>query len=150
MFLLSSRNDDTAPASLGLLAGVGLHYLSLDRSAPSLSGGETQRIRLSKQIGSGLTGCLYVLDEPTIGLHPHNTALLHKSLKHLTSLGNTLILVEHDPMTIAMADYILDFGPGAGKLGGKITAQGTFSEIVKNKEFSYRRLPQRKKTYPVS
>lgn len=114
------------------LEKIGLGYLSLDRKAPTLSGGELQRIRLAKQLGSGLTSCLYVLDEPTIGLHPHNNHLLNEALLHLKSLGNTLIVVEHDPMTIKIADTIVDFGPGAGSLGGKITAKGTFKEILKN------------------
>ena len=114
------------------LEKIGLGYLSLDRKAPTLSGGELQRIRLAKQLGSGLTSCLYVLDEPTIGLHPHNNHLLNEALLHLKNLGNTLIVVEHDPMTIKIADTIVDFGPGAGSLGGKITAKGTFEEILKN------------------
>jgi excinuclease ABC subunit A len=114
---------------LDFLKAIGLSYLSLDRSAPTLSGGETQRIRLARQLGSGLTGCLYVLDEPTIGLHPHNNALLNSALKKLCAMDNTLILVEHDPMTIELADLILDFGKGAGKLGGEIVARGTLAEI---------------------
>jgi excinuclease ABC subunit A len=114
------------------LQSIGLGYLSLDRSAPTLSGGETQRIRLSRQLGSGLTGCLYVLDEPTIGLHPHNNELLNKALRSLCDLGNTLLLVEHDPMTVKIADQIIDFGPQAGHLGGKIVAQGTVDEILKD------------------
>ncbi len=117
---------------LDLLQKLGLGYLSLDRSAPTLSGGETQRIRLSRQLGSGLTGCLYVLDEPTIGLHPFDNHLLNQALLHLKNLGNTLVLVEHDPLTMQIADYILDFGPGAGKLGGQILAKGTYDEILKN------------------
>lgn len=117
---------------LDLLQKLGLGYLSLDRSAPTLSGGETQRIRLSRQLGSGLTGCLYVLDEPTIGLHPFDNHLLNQALLHLKKLGNTLILVEHDPLTMQIADYILDFGPGAGKQGGQILARGTFDEILKD------------------
>jgi excinuclease ABC subunit A len=104
----------------------------LDRSAPTLSGGETQRIRLARQLGSGLTGCLYVLDEPTIGLHPHDNERLNAALKQLCALGNTLLLVEHDPLTIAIADKILDFGPGAGKQGGRLIAQGTLPEILVN------------------
>jgi len=115
---------------LSFLQEIGLGYLSLERTAPSLSGGELQRIRLSRQLGSGLTSCIYVLDEPTIGLHPHNNHLLNNALKKLQSLGNTLILVEHDPMTIQIADTILDFGPGAGKQGGKITAKGSLNEIL--------------------
>ncbi len=114
------------------LNSIGLGYLSLDRSAPTLSGGEAQRIRLARQLGSGLTGSLYVLDEPTIGLHPHDNARLNKALKHLCSLGNTLLLVEHDPMTIQVADYLIDFGPKAGKEGGEITARGTLEELKNN------------------
>ncbi|HKZ00389.1 MAG TPA: excinuclease ABC subunit UvrA, partial [Rhabdochlamydiaceae bacterium] len=117
---------------LHFVMAVGLGYLSLERSAPTLSGGETQRIRLARQLGSGLTGCLYVLDEPTIGLHPHDNTLLNDALKNLCALGNTLLLVEHDPMTIALSDYILDFGPKAGKEGGKITARGTLDAIKKD------------------
>ncbi|NGX38129.1 MAG: hypothetical protein K1000chlam2_01301, partial [Chlamydiae bacterium] len=117
---------------LHFLNSIGLDYLSLDRSAPTLSGGETQRIRLARQLGSWLTGCLYVLDEPTIGLHPHNNALLNSSLKKLCEQGNTLLLVEHDPLTVGIADYILDFGPAAGKHGGEIMARGTLQEIIKN------------------
>ncbi len=114
------------------LCQIGLDYLSLDRSAPTLSGGETQRIYLARQLGSGLTGTLYVLDEPTIGLHPHNNHLLNQSLSKLKDLGNTLLVVEHDPMTMAIADKIIDMGPKAGKLGGKIIAEGTLEEIRKN------------------
>jgi len=117
---------------LTLMEKLGLSYLSLNRSAPTLSGGEAQRLRLAKELGTGLTGCLYVLDEPTIGLHPHDNHLLNKALIHLKNLGNTLLLVEHDPLTMQIADYILDFGPGAGKYGGKIVAQGTLPEILKN------------------
>lgn len=117
---------------LKFLLSIGLHYLSLDRSAPTLSGGELQRIRLARQLGSGLTSCLYILDEPTIGLHPSNSEMLNTALKNLKDLGNTLILVEHDPMTIRMADYLFDFGPKAGSCGGKITAHGTIDEILQN------------------
>lgn len=118
--------------TIDFLLGLGLHYLSFNRSAPTLSGGELQRIRLARQLGSGLTSCLYILDEPTIGLHPHNNELLNKALEHLRDLGNTLILVEHDPMTIQMCDYLCDFGPKAGKEGGKIIAHGTLPQILKN------------------
>jgi excinuclease ABC subunit A len=117
---------------LHFLRAIGLGYLALERSAPTLSGGESQRIRLARQLGSGLTGCLYVLDEPTIGLHPHDNERLNLSLTQLCSLGNTLLLVEHDPLTIKLADYIIDFGPMAGKKGGKIIATGTFDEIKGN------------------
>lgn len=117
---------------LHFLCEVGLHYLSLNRSAPTLSGGEAQRIRLSRQLGSGLTGVLYVLDEPTIGLHPKDNDRLNGALKKLKEMGNTLLLVEHDPLTIATADYILDFGPLAGEQGGHITAQGTLKQIKRS------------------
>lgn len=116
------------------LCEVGLTYMGLDRRAPTLSGGETQRIRLAKQLGSGLTGVLYVLDEPTIGLHPRDSDRLNNALKQLKELGNTLVMVEHDPKTIETADYILDFGPAAGEKGGHIVAQGTVKEIMRNKK----------------
>jgi excinuclease ABC subunit A len=117
---------------LTLSIDMGLGYLSLSRTAGSLSGGEAQRVRLSQQLGSGLTGCLYVLDEPTIGLHPYNNKLLNDALVKIKDKGNTLLLVEHDPMTIKLADQILDFGPKAGDKGGQITARGTLKEILNN------------------
>lgn len=120
-------------ARLTFLNDVGLSYLSLDRRAPSLSGGEAQRIRLSRQLGSGLTGVLYVLDEPTIGLHPRDNARLNDALAQLRALGNTMLMVEHDPLTVATADYLLDFGPGAGRHGGHVVAQGTLKQIMRNK-----------------
>jgi len=119
-------------ARMSFLSEVGLTYLSLDRRAPTLSGGEAQRIGLARQLGSGLTGVLYVLDEPTIGLHPSDSARLNKALLQLQKLGNTLLMVEHDLQTIRNADYILDFGPGAGLKGGHIVAKGTVSEIMEN------------------
>jgi excinuclease ABC subunit A len=118
---------------LKFLLEVGLGYISLDRKAPTLSGGEAQRIRLARQLGSGLTGVLYVLDEPTIGLHPRDNDRLNQALKQLKDLGNTMVMVEHDPLTVATADYILDFGPHGGDLGGHITAQGTYKQILRNK-----------------
>ena len=121
-------------ARLGFLSNVGLHYLTLNRSAPSLSGGEAQRIRLASQIGSGLTGVLYVLDEPTVGLHPRDNARLLKTLERLRDIGNTVIVVEHDTDTLLAADHIVDFGPGAGAHGGKVVAQGTPSEIMAHPE----------------
>ncbi|MCB0472191.1 MAG: excinuclease ABC subunit UvrA, partial [Flavobacteriaceae bacterium] len=114
------------------LLDVGLDYLTLDRSAPTLSGGENQRIRLARQLGSGLTGVLYTLDEPSIGLHPFDSQLLNHALRQLIDLGNTLLVVEHDPLTIAHADYILDFGPQSGDHGGHITAKGTLKQIQKS------------------
>ncbi|EDP73426.1 repair excision nuclease subunit A, partial [Hydrogenivirga sp. 128-5-R1-1] len=117
---------------LKFLLDVGLNYLTLDRSATTLSGGEAQRIRLATQIGSKLSGVLYVLDEPSIGLHPRDTAKLINTLKSLRDLDNTVIVVEHDPETIEEADYIIDIGPGSGVYGGKITAVGTPQEIMEN------------------
>ena len=119
---------------LQFLNEVGLGYLSLERKAPTLSGGETQRIRLARQLGSGLTGVLYVLDEPTIGLHPSDNDQLNSALSKLKNLGNTLLMVEHDPQTIKTADYLLDFGPQSGEFGGHITAQGTYKQLLRNKE----------------
>lgn len=115
------------------LLDIGLGYLSLSRTAPTLSGGETQRIHLARQLGSGLSGCLYILDEPTIGLHPFNNQKLNHALKKLSALNNTLICVEHDPLTLEIADRIVDFGPGAGVHGGEIIAEGTLAQIKKNK-----------------
>lgn len=119
---------------LKFLCEVGLHYLALDRKAPTLSGGETQRIRLARQLGSGLTGVLYVLDEPTIGLHPRDNARLNDALQQLKKLNNTLLMVEHDPQTIATADYILDFGPASGAHGGHVTAKGTYKQLLRNSQ----------------
>lgn len=110
---------------LGFLVNVGLNYLSLSRSAETLSGGEAQRIRLASQIGAGLVGVMYVLDEPSIGLHQRDNERLLKTLTHLRDLGNTVIVVEHDEDAIRLADHVLDIGPGAGVHGGEIVAQGT-------------------------
>ncbi|MDP1809093.1 MAG: excinuclease ABC subunit UvrA [Actinomycetota bacterium] len=118
---------------LRFLVDVGLDYLTLERAAATLSGGEAQRIRLATQIGSGLMGVLYILDEPTIGLHQRDNARLIATLKRLRDLGNTLIVVEHDEATIRAADYVVDIGPGAGEHGGAIIAVGTPAEIIKNK-----------------
>ncbi len=119
-------------ARLDFLQNVGLSYLTLDRSANTLSGGEAQRIRLATQIGSSLQGVLYVLDEPSIGLHQRDNARLIKTMEHLRDLGNTVIVVEHDEDTIRIADHVLDIGPGAGKHGGNVIAQGTAEEIQNN------------------
>ncbi|MDR2243870.1 MAG: excinuclease ABC subunit UvrA [Burkholderiales bacterium] len=118
-------------ARLSFLNDVGLEYLSLDRSAETLSGGESQRIRLASQIGSGLTGVMYVLDEPSIGLHQRDNDRLLKTLKHLRDLGNTVIVVEHDEDAIRSADVIVDMGPGAGEHGGEIVAQGKIEDLCK-------------------
>lgn len=119
-------------ARLGFLVNVGLDYLTLDRSAGTLSGGEGQRIRLATQIGSQLMGVLYILDEPSIGLHQRDNARLLETLMHLRDLGNTVLVVEHDEDTIRHADYIVDLGPGAGEHGGEVIAAGTRDQIVKN------------------
>jgi excinuclease ABC subunit A len=117
---------------LGFMNNVGLNYLELGRAANTLSGGEAQRIRLATQIGSGLQGVLYVLDEPSIGLHQRDNDRLIETLKHLRDLGNTVIVVEHDEDTIRQADYLLDIGPGAGQLGGQIIASGSPDEVAAN------------------
>ncbi|GAC1567388.1 MAG: excinuclease ABC subunit UvrA [Ktedonobacteraceae bacterium] len=117
-------------ARLQFLVDVGLDYLTLDRAAMSLSGGEAQRIRLATQIGSGLMGVLYILDEPSIGLHQRDNARLIKTLVRLRDLGNTLLVVEHDEDTMRAADHIIDIGPGAGEHGGKVVGEGTYKDIV--------------------
>ncbi|WP_437227367.1 excinuclease ABC subunit UvrA [Planctomicrobium sp. SH661] len=117
---------------LSFLVEVGLHYLTLNRGMPTLSGGESQRIRLAGQIGRALTGVLYVLDEPTIGLHPRDNGRLVDALEKLRDLGNTVVLVEHDREVLEAADRLYDFGPGSGRFGGTVTAQGTPQEIIRN------------------
>jgi excinuclease ABC subunit A len=117
---------------LAFLQDVGLGYISLDRAAPTLSGGEAQRIRLAAQLGSNLRGVCYVLDEPTIGLHPRDNEVLLDTLAKLAAKGNTLLVVEHDEETIRRADHVIDLGPGAGRLGGRIVAQGTADELRSN------------------
>src|SRR5207248_1641190 len=119
-------------ARLKFLLDVGLHYLTLDRPAPTLSGGEAQRIRLAGQIGSGLVGVLYILDEPSIGLHPRDNEQLLRSLERLRDMGNTVLVVEHDEDTMRAADFIVDFGPGPGVRGGQVVVAGTFPDIVKH------------------
>src|SRR6185369_4529310 len=121
-------------ARVGFLNDVGLGYLSLSRSAGSLSGGEAQRIRLATQIGSRLTGVLYVLDEPSIGLHQRDNAKLISTLIEMRDLGNTLLVVEHDEETMRMADWLIDLGPGAGEYGGRIMAEGTPKQVMKVKD----------------
>ena len=117
---------------LGFLVNVGLDYLTLSRAAATLSGGEAQRIRLATQIGSSLVGVLYILDEPSIGLHQRDNEKLLATLKNLRDLGNTLIVVEHDEDTMRAADYIVDIGPGAGAHGGQLVACGTAEELMSN------------------
>jgi excinuclease ABC subunit A len=119
---------------LEFLVNVGLDYLSLERSAESLSGGEAQRIRLASQIGSGLTGVMYVLDEPSIGLHQRDNARLIETLKRLRDLGNSVIVVEHDEEAILAADYVVDMGPGAGEAGGHVVAEGTPQAIIESEQ----------------
>ena len=121
-------------ARLSFMRNVGLDYLSLDRKAATLSGGEAQRIRLATQIGSSLVGVLYILDEPSIGLHQRDNQRLIETLTYLRDLGNTLIVVEHDEQTLRTADYIVDLGPGAGVHGGKIVAQGTPDEVMRSRK----------------
>ena len=116
---------------LDFLLNVGLDYLTLSRESGTLSGGEAQRIRLASQIGSGLTGVLYVLDEPSIGLHQKDNVKLIDALKRLRDLGNTVIVVEHDTETMENADHIIDLGPEAGNKGGQVVAQGCYEEILK-------------------
>ena len=119
-------------ARLGFLKNVGLGYLTLDRESGTLSGGEAQRIRLATQIGAGLVGVLYILDEPSIGLHQRDNDRLLATLKGLRDLGNTVLVVEHDEETILEADHVIDLGPGAGATGGRIIAQGSPEEIRRN------------------
>ena len=131
---IAERIINEIASRLGFLVNVGLDYLSLDRSADSLSGGEAQRIRLASQIGSGLTGVMYVLDEPSIGLHQRDNSRLLETLKHLRDLGNTVIVVEHDEDAILCADHVVDMGPGAGEHGGRVIAEGTPADIMANAE----------------
>jgi excinuclease ABC subunit A len=119
---------------LGFLLNVGLEYLNLDRSAPTLSGGESQRIRLASQIGSGLVGVTYILDEPSIGLHARDNERLISTLQHLRDQGNTVVVVEHDEDTMRAADHLIDFGPGPGVRGGEVVAEGSIGKIEKNRK----------------
>ena len=136
-------------ARLGFLCNVGLDYLTLSRAAATLSGGEAQRIRLATQIGSGLVGVLYILDEPSIGLHQRDNVRLLKTLRSLQSLGNTLIVVEHDEETLRSADYLVDIGPGAGEHGGRIVAQGTVQDVMNAPESITGQYLSGKKRIPV-
>jgi excinuclease ABC subunit A len=129
---IAGRVLDEIQRRLEFLSAVGLDYLSLDRSAATLAGGEAQRIRLATQIGSKLRGVLYVLDEPSIGLHPRDNERLLETLAHLRDMGNTVLVVEHDAETIERADYVIDLGPGAGRLGGELVAAGKPGDIARN------------------
>jgi len=134
---------------LGFLEDVGLDYLSLDRSANTLSGGEAQRIRLATQVGSGLTGVLYVLDEPSIGLHQRDNRRLIDTLVRLRDLGNTVLVVEHDEDTIEVADFVVDIGPGAGEHGGAVVHAGTVKQLLRNKASLTGQYLAGKRTIPV-
>ena len=131
--LIADRVLREVRARLQFLVDVGLDYLSLNRNAGTLAGGEAQRIRLASQIGSGLVGVLYVLDEPSIGLHQRDNRKLIDTLLRLRDLGNTVIVVEHDEETIRTADHVVDIGPGAGEHGGQIVVSGTVKELLRNK-----------------
>ena len=135
---------------LGFLVNVGLEYLTMNRAAGTLSGGEAQRIRLATQIGSSLMGVLYILDEPSIGLHQRDNDTLIQTLEHMRDLGNTLIVVEHDEDTMMAADYIIDIGPGAGIHGGQVVAQGNAAGGNGGREFvNWRNILSGRKFIPV-
>jgi len=121
-------------ARLGFMYDVGLGYLTLDRKTGSLSGGEAQRIRLATQVGSGLVGVCYVLDEPTIGLHQRDNQRLIRTLKRLQSIGNTVLMVEHDEDCIRAADHLIDIGPGAGAHGGHVICAGAMPDVLENRQ----------------
>lgn len=147
--IIASQIRKEIDSRLSFLDSVGLSYLTLSRAAGTLSGGEAQRIRLATQIGSSLMGVLYILDEPSIGLHQRDNHKLIGTLKHLRDLGNTLIVVEHDEETMRAADHIVDIGPGAGVHGGQVTAQGTFEEIMNNPNSLTGQYLSGKKSIPV-
>ncbi len=134
----------TLSERVGRLLEVGVGYLNLERASPSLSAGEAQRLRLAALLGSGLTGVLYVLDEPTIGLHSRDTQRLINVLRRLRDLGNTVLVVEHDLDLIRAADYLIDIGPGGGKHGGQIVAAGTPAEVAQTQGLADGRLSCRK------
>ena len=128
---------------LTFLDDVGVGYLSLDRAARTLSGGEAQRIRLATQIGASLVGVLYILDEPSIGLHQRDNARLIATLERLRDIGNTVIVVEHDEETMRAADWVVDMGPGAGVHGGRVVAEGTAADVANDARLADRPVPQR-------
>ena len=147
--LIAERVQKEVNARLGFLLDVGLDYLSLGRSAATLAGGEAQRIRLASQIGSGLVGVLYVLDEPSIGLHQRDNRRLIETLLRLRDLGNTVLVVEHDEETIKVADHVVDIGPGAGEHGGGVVHAGTVKQLLKNKESITGQYLSGKRSIPV-
>src|SRR5690606_13414930 len=134
--LIAERVIKEVNARMGFLLDVGLDYLTLSRSAATLAGGEAQRIRLASQIGSGLVGVLYVLDEPSIGLHQRDNHRLIETLLRLRDLGNTVLVVEHDEDTIAVADHVVDIGPGAGEHGGEVVHSGPAQSPMRNERAS--------------
>jgi excinuclease ABC subunit A len=147
--LIAERVQKEVNARLGFLLDVGLDYLSLGRSAATLAGGEAQRIRLASQIGSGLVGVLYVLDEPSIGLHQRDNRRLIETLLRLRDLGNTVLVVEHDEETIKVSDYVVDIGPGAGEHGGGVVHAGSVKQLLKNKESITGQYLSGKRSIPV-
>src|SRR5207244_2689284 len=134
---------------LGFMKNVGLGYLALGRSAKTLSGGESQRIRLAAQLGSNLRGVLYVLDEPTIGLHPRDNLRLLDTLTALRDKGNSLVIVEHDEETMRRADHIVDLGPGAGLHGGEVVASGTLRDVERNSDSETARCLKSPSHHPI-
>ncbi|MDD9361691.1 MAG: excinuclease ABC subunit UvrA, partial [Anaplasma sp.] len=147
---ICSKLLDEIIGRLTFLSNVGLGYLTLDRESRTLSGGESQRIKLASHVGSSLTGVLYVLDEPSIGLHQRDNALLIETLKNLRDLENTVVVIEHDEETMMHADHIVDVGPGAGVHGGQIVAQGTLDEILSNTNSMTGRFLSGKLDIPIS
>ena len=129
---------------LTFLDNVGVGYLQLDRAAKTLSGGEAQRLRLATQIGSQLVGVLYILDEPSIGLHQRDNGKLIGTLQRLKALGNTVLVVEHDEQMMRTADWLVDMGPGAGEHGGYVVAEGTAEDVMRSKELGHRPVPLRR------
>jgi excinuclease ABC subunit A len=147
--IIAEKIVDEIKKRLRFLENVGLGYLTLDRRSDTLSGGEEQRVRLATQIGSGLSGVIYVLDEPSIGLHPRDVSKLIKTIKDLRDLGNTVLVVEHDEETIRSADWIIDLGPGAGVYGGEVVALGTLEDITSNPSSITGAYLSRRKSIPL-
>ena len=146
--MIAERVIKEINARMSFLLDVGLDYLTLSRSAGTLAGGEAQRIRLASQIGSGLVGVLYVLDEPSIGLHQRDNRRLIDTLLRLRDLGNTVLVVEHDEETIREADWIVDIGPGAGEHGGAVIYSGAVTGMLKQEGLDHRPVPLRQAEHP--